>query len=260
MGQLDGKTAVVTGGSTGIGLAAAERLAAEGAHVFITGRREAELAKAVATVSAAVGNAATGAPSGGGVTAVRGDVSVAADVDRLYERVREGGRGLDVLFANAGVNPLATLDELTEELHDLIFDINVKGTFLTVQKALPLLNEGASVILTGSTAGEGGSAGMSAYGASKAAIRAYARAWTSELSGRGIRVNVVSPGPVDTPLMDTAFGARAAEMKAKLGAGLPAQRIGEPAEVAEAVAFLATRRSSFVYGANLYVDGGMNQV
>ncbi|MBN6040261.1 SDR family NAD(P)-dependent oxidoreductase [Amycolatopsis sp. 195334CR] len=246
MGQLEGKTAVVTGGGAGIGLAAARRLAAEGAHVFITGRREAELEKAVIAI--------------GDATAVPGDVSVASDVDRLYERVRERGRGLDVVFANAGVNPLATLAELTEEVHDKIFDINVKGTFFTVQKALPLLNDGASVVLTGSTAGEGGAAGMSAYGASKAAVRAYARAWASELGGRGIRVNVVSPGPVKTPLWDSAFGEQAEEMLATVAAGLPRQRVGDPEEIAAAVAFLASPESSFVYGANLYVDGGMNQI
>jgi NAD(P)-dependent dehydrogenase (short-subunit alcohol dehydrogenase family) len=246
MGQFDGKTAVVTGGNAGIGLATAKRLAAEGAHVFITGRREAELNKAAAEI--------------GNATAVPGDVSVATDVDRLYERVRERGQGLDVLFANAGINAIVALEELTEEIHDSIFDINVKGTFLTVQKALPLLNDGASVILAGSTAGEGGAAGMSAYGASKAAVRAYARAWSSELGGRGIRVNVVSPGPVDTPLWDTAFGDRAEEMIAGVAAGIPAQRPGAPEEIAAAVAFLASSQSSFVYGANLYVDGGLGQI
>lgn len=246
MRQFDGKTAVVTGGNAGIGLATAKRLATEGAHVFITGRREAELHKAAAEI--------------GNVTVVPGDVSVARDVDRLYEHVQQRGQGLDILFANAGVNALMPMDELTEEIHDSIFDINVKGTFLTVQKALPLLNRGSSVILTGSTAGDGGAAGMSAYGASKAAVRAYARAWASELGGRGVRVNVVSPGPVDTPLWDSAFGDRAGEMIASVAADIPAQRAGDPEEIAAAVTFLASSQSSFVYGANLYVDGGLAQI
>ena len=246
MGQFDDKTAVVTGGNAGIGLATAKRLAAEGAHVFITGRREAELLSAAEEI--------------GNATAVPGDVSVAADVDRLYEQVRERGAGLDVVFANAGINALVPMAELTEEIHDSIFDINVKGTFFTVQKALPLLNEGAAVVLTGSTAGDGGAAGMSAYGASKAAVRAYARAWTSELAPRGIRVNVVSPGPVDTPLWDAAFGERRDEMIAGVASGIPAQRPADPDEIAAAVVFLASSQSSFVYGANLYVDGGLGQV
>lgn len=245
MTQFDGTTAVVTGGSAGIGLMTARRLAAEGAHVFVFGRREAELEKAVV----AIGNA----------TAVSGDVSVVADVDRLYERVQERGQGLDVLFANAGIQHLATLAELTESDHDRIFDINVKGIFLTVQKALPLLNDGASVILASSTAAESGDERFGAYGASKAAVRAYARTWANELGARGVRVNAVSPGPTDTPLFEV-FGDRAEEMKAAVGAGLPVKRIATPEEVANVVLFLASGQSSFVHGANYYVDGGMNQV
>ena len=244
MGQFDGKTAVVTGGNAGIGFATAKRLAAEGAHVFITGRRADELERAATEIGEAA-------------TAVPGDISVPADVDRLYHRVHERGQGIDILFANAGVNALVPMAELTEEMHDSIFDINVKGTFFTVQKALPHLNRGASVVLTGSTAGDGGSAGMSAYGASKAAVRAYARAWAAELSPRGVRVNVVSPGPVDTPLWDTAFGDRRDEMIAGVAAGIPAGRPGVPEEIAAAVVFLASSESSFVYGANLFVDGGL---
>lgn len=246
MGQFDGKTAVVTGGNAGIGLATAKRLAAEGAHVFIMGRRQDELSRAAVEI--------------GNATPVQGDVSSAGDLDRLYAYVQERGQGLDVLFANAGINAIVPMEDLTEEIHDSVFDINVKGTFLTVQKALPLLNREASVILTGSTAGAGGAAGMSAYGASKAAVRAYARAWASELSPRGIRVNVVSPGPVDTPLWDTAFGDRRDEMITGVAAGIPAGRPGDPDEIAAAVTFLASSQSSFVYGANLYVDGGLGQI
>jgi len=244
MGLLEGRTAAVTGGSTGIGLAAARSFAAEGAHVFVTGRRPEKLEKAVAAIG---GDAHA--------TAVPGDVSIAADVDRLYERVRERGLGLDVLFANAGVNHLATLEELTEEAHDRVFATNVKGVVLTVQKALPLLNDGASVILTSSTAATNGMAGLGAYGASKAAVRAYARTWTNELRGRGIRVNAISPGPTDTPMFDI-LGEDAREMKAAIAAGLPAQRLADPDELAAAVTFLASPRSSFVYGADIVVDGG----
>jgi NAD(P)-dependent dehydrogenase (short-subunit alcohol dehydrogenase family) len=241
MGLLEGKIAVVTGGSTGIGLAAARRIAAEGAHVFVTGRREEELAKAVAAI--------------GDATGVPGDVSVGADLDRLYAQVRERGQGLDVVFANAGINHIATLEELTEEVHDRIFDINVKGVVLTVQKALPLLNEGASVILTSSTASTNGMAGLGAYGASKAAVRAYARTWTNELRGRGIRINAISPGPTDTPLFDV-LGDRADETKAAIAAAIPAGRLADPDELAAAVTFLASSQSSFVHGADLVVDGG----
>ncbi|WP_433276963.1 SDR family NAD(P)-dependent oxidoreductase [Pseudonocardia xinjiangensis] len=241
MRLLEGKTAVVTGGSTGIGLATARRFAAEGAHVFVTGRRVEELEKAVAAI--------------GDATAVPGDVSVAADLDRLYQQVRERGQGLDVLFANAGVNHLATLEELTEEAHDRVFDINVKGTVLTVQKALPLLNVGASVILTSSTASVNGMAGLGPYGASKAAIRSYARTWTNELRGRGIRVNAISPGPTDTPLFDV-LGDRAEETKAAIAAAVPAERLAAPEEIAAAVTFLASAQSSFVHGADIVVDGG----
>jgi NAD(P)-dependent dehydrogenase (short-subunit alcohol dehydrogenase family) len=241
-GLLEGKTAVVTGGSSGIGLASAVRLAEEGAHVFVTGRRSDELEKAVAAI--------------GDATAVAGDVRVAADVEHPYDRVRARGRGLDVVFANAAVNHVAPLDELTEDAHDRVFDINVKGVFLTVRKALPLLNTGASVILAGSTASVNGAAGMSAYGASKAAVRAYARTWANELSGRGIRVNAITPGATDTPMFEDVFGEDADAMRATIATQLPAGRIGEPAELAAAVLFLASSQSSFVYGANLVVDGG----
>ncbi|WP_432159739.1 SDR family NAD(P)-dependent oxidoreductase [Streptomyces sp. NRRL F-5630] len=249
-GQLEGKTALVTGGSTGIGFASAVRLAEEGAHVFVTGRREAALDEAVAEIG----------PER--ATAVVGDVSRAADVERLYEAVRARGRGLDVVFANAGAGAFATLEETTEEHLDAIFGVNVYGTVLTVRGALPLLNDGASVILNSSVRADDGVPAFGAYAASKAALRSFARTWANELKGRGIRVNVVSPGTIDTPALDsvTAGAADPAAARARFVAGTPLGRIGRPEEVADAVVFLASARSSFVLGANLYVDGGENQV
>ncbi|WP_405753522.1 MULTISPECIES: SDR family NAD(P)-dependent oxidoreductase [unclassified Streptomyces] len=248
-GQLEGKTAVVTGGSTGIGLATAVRLAAEGAHVFITGRRKTELDAAVETIGRA------------GATAVAGDVSNLADLDRLYETVRARGQGLDVLFANAAIGSFATLEQTTEEHFDQTFGVNVRGMLFTVQKALPLLNDGASVILNASTAADRGAEAFGTYAASKAAVRTYARTWANELKGRGIRVNAVSPGPTDTPAITGLVGEEnAAGAKANLIAGVAMGRMGRPEEVAAAVTFLASEQSSFVLGANLYVDGGENQI
>lgn len=249
MGILEGKTAVVTGGGTqGIGRAAAARLAAEGAHVFITGRREAELKEAVESIGSAV-------------TAVPGDITDPADLDRLYDTVRERGRGLDVLFANAGTASFATLEQITGEDFDRLFEVNVKGTLLTVQKALPLLNDGASVILNASTAADHGTPAFGAYAASKAAVRSFARTWANELSSRGVRVNAISPGPIDTSGITELVGEEsAAAFKAKLGAEVAIGRIGRPEEVAAAVAFLASADSSYMVGANLYVDGGENQI
>ncbi|GAA3608091.1 SDR family oxidoreductase [Nonomuraea rosea] len=249
MGRLEGKTAVVTGGGTrGIGRATAARLVAEGAHVFITGRRKTELDEAVEILGPAV-------------TAVPGDVTDPADLDRLYATVRDHGRGLDVLFANAATAAFATLEQTTEEEYDRIFDVNVKGTLLTVQKALPLLNDGASVILNASTAAEHGAAAFGVYSASKAAVRSFARTWANELKDRGIRVNAISPGPIDTSGITELFGEEnAAAAKANLGAGVAMGRMGRPEEVAAAVAFLAGADSSFIIGANLYVDGGENQI
>ncbi|MGA3490414.1 SDR family NAD(P)-dependent oxidoreductase [Micromonosporaceae bacterium DT55] len=244
MGQFEGKTAVITGGSTGIGLATAVRLAEQGAYVFITGRRKTELDAAVETIGAA------------SVTAVQGDVSVPADLDRLYDAVRGRGQGVNVLFANAAVASFATLAETTEEHLDEIFGINVRGVVFTVQKALPLLNNGASVILNASTNAERGDAAFGAYGASKAAVRSFARTWAGELIGRGIRVNAVSPGPTETPGLNGVVG----DAKADLAASLPIGRIGRVEEAVAVVEFLASERSSFVLGANFYVDGGSNQV
>ncbi|WP_093804371.1 SDR family NAD(P)-dependent oxidoreductase [Streptomyces sp. Wb2n-11] len=247
MGQLEGKTAVVTGGSTGIGLATAARLASEGAHVFITGRREDMLDRAVESIGSAL-------------TAVPGDISEPTDLDRLYDAVRGRGRGLDVLFANAGIATLAPLAQATGEQFDQIFGVNVRGTLLTVQKALPLLNDGASVILNDSIRADDGRENFGLYAASKAAIRSLARTWANELKGRGIRVNTVAPGAIDTPGADIAIGEEnAAAVKAELAAGVPIGRRGRPEEVAAAVAFLASEDSSFVLGTTLHINGGENQ-
>ncbi|MFJ4832039.1 SDR family oxidoreductase [Streptomyces sp. NPDC088747] len=250
MGQLEGKTAVVTGGGTGIGLATAVRLATEGAHVFITGRRKTELDAAVDTIGATM------------ATAVAGDITVMADLDRLYDAVRARGRGLDVLFANAAVAAFVPLEEITEEHHDQVFGVNVRGMLFTVQKALPLLNDGASVILTGSTAADKGMHAFTTYAASKAAVRSFARTWSNELKGRGIRVNVVSPGVIETPgAVDLAGGEEAyAAFKKQIVPIVAKGREGHPEEVAATVAFLASEQSSYIVGANIYVDGGVNQI
>ncbi|MET9557222.1 SDR family oxidoreductase [Streptomyces sp. NPDC006645] len=250
MGQLDGKTSVVTGGGTGIGLATAVRLADEGAYVFITGRREAELASAVKTVGA------------DRATAVVGDISKSEDLDRLYEAVQARGEGLDVLVANAAVASFMTLEQTTEEHFDQTFAINTRGMLFTVQKALPLLNDGASVILVGSTAGDRGIEAFGAYAASKAAVRSFARTWSNELKDRGIRVNVLSPGWIDTPGGAAVFGDEetAQAVKEHAAATVAKGRMGRPEEAAAVVAFLASEQSSYVVGANLYVDGGANQI
>ncbi|MFF3712340.1 SDR family NAD(P)-dependent oxidoreductase [Streptomyces phaeochromogenes] len=246
MGLLEGKTALVTGGSTGIGLASAVRLAAEGAHVFITGRRRTELDAAVESIGSAA-------------TAVTGDISNPADLDRLYETIRSRGQGLDVLFANASVAELVTLEEVTEEHFDTLFGINVRGTLFTVKKALPLLNDGASVILNGSTNVDVGDEGLGVYAATKAATRSFARTWANELKGRGIRVNTVTPGPTDTPAL-SALTPDPERFQRQLAARVPLGRLGRPEEVAAAVAFLASDQSSFITGSSLYVDGGLNQI
>ncbi|MER5755384.1 SDR family oxidoreductase [Streptomyces sp. NPDC002088] len=247
MGLLEGKTALVTGGSTGIGLASAVRLAAEGAHVFITGRRKTELDAAVETI--------------GSATAVVGDIADLADLDRLYEAVRDRGQGLDVLFANASAAAFVPLEQITEEHFDTLFGINVRGTLFTVQKALPLLNDGASVILNGSTNVDVGAEAFGVYAASKAATRSFARTWANELKGRGVRVNAVTPGPTDTPgLSGLVPGPEQAGLRQHLAAQVPLGRLGRPEEIAAAVAFLASEQSSFITGSSLYVDGGMNQI
>lgn len=250
MGQLDGKTAVVTGGSSGIGLAAAARLADEGAYVFITGRRAAELDSAVDLIGA------------DRATAVVGDVSDLDHLDRLYDAVRARGAGLDVVVANAAIGSFLPLEQTTEEHVDQTFAVNVRGTLFTVQKALPLLNDHASIILVGSTAADRGMEAFGAYAASKAAVRSFARTWSAELKGRGIRVNVISPAWIETPGGTAAFGDEetARAMRDHVAATVPKGRMGRPDEAAAVIAFLASAQSSYVVGSNLYVDGGTNQV
>ena len=249
MGQLDGRTALVTGGTSGIGLAAAERLAGEGAHVFITGRGQARLDEAVASI-------------GERVTGIRGDVACSADLDRVFEAVSRRGLGLDVLYANAGGGEFAALGQITQEHFDDAFDRNVGGTVFTVQRLLPLLNTGASVILAGSTSATNAVPTFSVYAASKAAIRAFGRTWAAELGERGIRVNTLTPGPTETPgLVGLAPDPAAAEeMLAGMAAGIPLGRVGRPAEIANAVLFLASDQSSFMTGGEIFVDGGQAQV
>ncbi|MFD7498396.1 glucose 1-dehydrogenase [Streptomyces sp. NPDC059832] len=242
MGKLQGKIAVITGGTTGIGLATAKLFVREGAYVFITGRRQKELDEGVQAI-------------GGNVTGVQGDVAELADLDRLYETVKAKGR-IDVVFANAGLGEFASLEDITEDHFDKIFDINVKGALFTVQKALPLLNDRASVILAGSVASVKGTPGFSVYGASKAAIRNFVRGWTVELKDRRIRSNVLSPGPIETPLV----AAQPQDAIERIASTIPMGRMGEPDEVAKAALFLASDDSSFVTGIELFVDGGRAQI
>ncbi|WP_375286525.1 SDR family NAD(P)-dependent oxidoreductase [Sphingomonas sp.] len=244
MDRLHGRTAVVTGGGSGIGFATAQRFVNEGAFVFLFGRRQAPLDAALTRL-------------GPNARAVTGSVSDLADLDRLYDAVKAEGRGLDIVFANAGTGELAPLGEITPEEYDRTFGTNVKGTLFTVQKALPLMDRGGSIILTGSTTGVMGTPRFSTYSASKAAVRNFARSWALDLAGTGIRVNVLSPGPTRTELAQEVVGAEAMEA---LGATTPIGRIGAPEEVAAAAAFLASDDSSFMTGSEMFVDGGLAQV
>lgn len=248
MGQLDNKVALVTGATSGIGLATAQRFIDEGAYVFVTGRRSAELVAATEKLG----------PNSRGI---QGDVSRPEDLDEVFRAIADYGRGLDVLFANAGGGSFAALEDISIEHFDQTFATNVRGTLFTVQKALPLLNRGASIILAGSTAATSATPAFGVYAASKAAIRSFGRTWATELAPRGVRVNVIVPGPVDTEGLRglAPDQAAAAELVDQLGSSLPIGRAGRPEEIASAVLFLASDQSSFVTGSELFADGGDEQ-
>ena len=247
MGKLEGRIAVVTGGNSGIGLATAKRLAADGAYVFILGRKQDELDAAVAAI-------------GRNVTAVQGDVSKLEHLDRLFAAVKQGKGTIDILFVNAGIAEAAPLGEISEDLYDRTFGINVKGAVFTVQKALPLLRDGSSVILTSSIVGSKGLPGVSVYSATKAALRSFARTWTTDLKARRIRVNVVSPGTIDTPGLRGLRGVDDKGLDDLYAPRIPLGRVGQPDDIAGAVAFLASDDASYVTGIELFVDGGLAQI
>jgi NAD(P)-dependent dehydrogenase (short-subunit alcohol dehydrogenase family) len=244
MGKLQGKVAVITGATSGMALASAKRFVAEGAYVFITGRRQKELDSAVASI-------------GRSVTGVRGDAGNLADLDLLYRTVKDQKGHIDVLYASAGLGEFnLPLGKISEESFDRTFGLNVRGTLFTVQKALPLMRDGGSIIMTGSIAGVKGFEGMSVYNASKAAVRSFARSWTSDLRSRRIRVNVISPGPIETGV----FAGVPQEAKGAFVSLVPMGRIGQPEEIASAALFLASDDSSFITGIELFVDGGTAQI
>jgi NAD(P)-dependent dehydrogenase (short-subunit alcohol dehydrogenase family) len=249
MGKLEGKIALVTGGSSGIGLATAKRFVDEGAYVFITGRRDGELGAAVREIAR-------------NVSGFRSDVADQVGLDQLFEKIkREKGR-IDVVFANAGAARYGRLGEITEELYHSIFDVNVKGVMFTVQKALPLMPDGASIILNASIVGSKGLSANSVYSATKAAVRSFARTWTTDLKARRIRVNAVSPGSTDTPGFNELLASSevGAERRKLIANAVPLGRLGTPDEIAKAVVFLASDDSSYVAGVELFVDGGFAQV
>ncbi len=251
--RLEGKTAVITGGSSGIGLATTKHFVAEGGYVFITGRRQSELDIAVNQI-------------GKNVTGVQGDVSNLNDLDRLYEIVKQQKGRIDILFANVGTGEFAPLGSITESHFDKTFNVNVKGLLFTVQKALPLFQDGGSIILTASTSASKGIEGFSVYGATKAAVRSFARSWTVDLKYRKIRVNTISPGPIDTQSSRISLDGLAQSeqqldrIKKNLTGTIPLGRMGSADEVANVASFLASDDSSFVTGIELFVDGGMAQI
>ena len=250
MERLKDKVAVITGGNSGMGLATAQRFVAEGAYVFITGRRQSELDAAVKQIG------------GNNISGVQGDVSNMADLDRLYAVVGEQKGRIDILFANAGLGEFAPLGTITEAHFDKIFSVNVKGLLFTVQKALPFFHDGGSIILNASIGGSKGIRATSVYSASKAAVRSFARTWTVDLKHRKIRVNTISPGPIDTPIFDSIAQTEEEinQIKANLVAAVPIGRMGSPDEIAKAVSFLASDDSSYITGIELCADGGMAQI
>jgi NAD(P)-dependent dehydrogenase (short-subunit alcohol dehydrogenase family) len=249
MGKLEGKIALATGGTSGIGLATAKHFVNEGAYVFITGRRDAELAAAVKEI-------------GRNVTGVQGDVSKLSDLHRLFAQIKQEKHTLDIVFANAGIAKYAPFGKITEELYDSIFNTNERGLLFTVQKALPLLADGASIILNASIVASKGLAANSVYSATKAAVRSFARTWTTDLKDRRIRVNAVSPGSIDTPgLSDLLASSETGQQRLKMiSNNVPLGRLGKPDEIAKAVVFLASEDASYVTGTELFVDGGFAQV
>ena len=249
MGKLEGKIALITGGNSGIGLATAKRFVNEGAYVFITGRREPELAAALKEI-------------GRSVTGVQGDVSNLGDLDHLFAQIKQEKGNLDIVFANAGVAKYAPFGTITEEFYDSIFDINVKGLLFTVQKALPLMRDHGSIILNASIVASKGLPANSVYSATKAAVRSFARTWTTDLKDRRIRVNAVSPGATDTPgLSDLLASAETGQQRLKMiSNSVPLGRLGTSDEIAKAVVFLASDDSSYITGTELFVDGGFAQV